>query len=256
MTTPNTTDRTTREQQAGQRPAEGATTTSGAASGQPARATTPGEPRGTQGERAQQVPVAQEGRQPPRETRREMQREPSGGGAPVRRRETGRGIAPYGVLGSPFALLQQVQSEMDRLFEDFGLGGRSAMSPWRTTGRGLGGATSGAGPSPWAPQLDVFRRGDELVVRADLPGLGKDDVSVEVEDGVLTLRGERRQESTEDREGYYWSERSYGSFERSVALPEGVDESQAKASFRDGVLEVTVPAPKAEPQRKRRIEIG
>jgi HSP20 family protein len=242
------------------------------------------EPRGGQAaggrtgeaERAQQVPISREGEQargemqrgetPRGETPRgEMQRGEMQRGAGLPGRRAGSpygGLAPADAFTNPFALMHQLQSEMDRLFEDFGFG-RGLLSPFAATMRaprtsgspGMTRQRAGQAQSLWSPQLDVFRRGDELVIRADLPGLSKEDVTVDLEEGVLTIRGERRQEAQEDREGFYWSERSYGSFERSVPLPEGVDESQARASFRDGVLEVTVPAPKAEERRARRIDI-
>jgi HSP20 family protein len=204
--------------------------------------------QGPQTERQQQVPTS---------------REAGRGGGALARTQRPSGVSPWGApaggFGNPFALVQQLQNEMDRIFEGFGLG-RGFPSPFAsplgTAPRGLGArGSSTAGGELWAPQLDVFRRGDELVVRADLPGLSKDDVSIEVENDVLTIRGERKQEAHEDRDGYYWNERSYGAFERSVALPDGTDGDQAQASFRDGVLEVTLPAPKAPERRARRVEI-
>ena len=93
------------------------------------------------------------------------------------------------------------------------------------------------------------------MVRADLPGLNKDDVNVEVDNGVLAISGERRHESQEDRDGFYRSERSYGQFYRSIPLPEGVNPEQCEASFRDGVLDVTLPAPKQETRKARKIQV-
>jgi HSP20 family protein len=94
------------------------------------------------------------------------------------------------------------------------------------------------------------------VLRADLPGLAKEDVEVEVNEDSVTIRGERRHEREEEREGVYRSERSYGSFSRVVPLPEGTITDSAKATFRDGVLEVVMQAPGREVKRGRRIEIG
>ncbi|MFS8086965.1 MAG: Hsp20/alpha crystallin family protein [Acidobacteriota bacterium] len=90
----------------------------------------------------------------------------------------------------------------------------------------------------------------------DLPGLGRDDVRVQLADGALTIEGERRAERKENHDGFYRSERSYGKFYRKVSLPEGANTENAKASFRDGVLEVTMPAPKREPKAARKLEIG
>jgi len=92
------------------------------------------------------------------------------------------------------------------------------------------------------------------VIRADLPGLSKDDVNVEMNDDAITISGERRNENEEQREGYYRSERSYGSFYRQIPLPEGVNPKDAQATFRDGVLEITLKAPQLKSQ-KRRLEI-
>jgi HSP20 family protein len=146
------------------------------------------------------------------------------------------------VWSSPLALMRRMQDEMDRW-----LGSPGSTRNWT--------------PSPgdqldWAPAIDVFQRGSELVVRADLPGVSKDDVEVEVNDDSVTVRGERRYEREEERDGVYRSERSYGSFARVVPLPEGTISDSAKASFRDGVLEVVMQAPGREVKRGRRIEIG
>ena len=91
-------------------------------------------------------------------------------------------------------------------------------------------------------------------MRADLPGLKKDDVKVELTDEALTLSGERKEEKEEKREGYYRSERTYGSFYRYIPLPRGTKTDTAKAEFHDGVLEVKMQVPKSE-TRSRRLEI-
>jgi HSP20 family protein len=106
----------------------------------------------------------------------------------------------------------------------------------------------------WSPSMEILERDNELVIRADLPGLSKDDINVEVTDDMLTIAGERREERDETREGYRHSERRYGRFSRSFPLPEGINAEDVKAAFQNGVLEVTMPAPKRE-QRGRRIEI-
>lgn len=107
----------------------------------------------------------------------------------------------------------------------------------------------------WTPQIETFQRGDQFIVRADLPGMKKEDVDIELTDDALTIEGERREEREEDRGGYYRSERSYGSFYRVVPLPEGAITETAKASFNNGVLEITLQAPPKEVSRKRRVEI-
>ena len=141
---------------------------------------------------------------------------------------------------SPFGLLQEMSNEMSRLFDNLPLAS--------DTGRNLM-------PEVWAPQVDVLRKGENLVVRADLPGMSKDDISIDVTDNVMTIRGERREEKEEEREGYYWHERSEGYFSRSIPLPRGTNVDQAKARFDNGVLEVTMPAPRDEEQRGKKIDI-
>lgn len=143
---------------------------------------------------------------------------------------------------SPFGLMRRLSDEMDRIFGDWSIGG--------LFGGGLQELQA------WAPPVEVFQRGDELLIRADLPGLQKEDVNVEVTDDAVTIRGERRHEETEDREGYYRSERSYGTFLRVIPLPEGAITESAKATFKDGVLEITMPAPPKETRKSRKIELA
>jgi HSP20 family protein len=151
---------------------------------------------------------------------------------------------------SPFSLMRRFGEEMDRLFGDFSFGGGVASGFGREFGR-----LADLEGSMWLPQVEAFERGGKLIVRADLPGLTKDDVNVDITDDAIKIHGERRQEKEEDEEGYYRSERSYGSFYREIPLPSGVNHEEANASFRDGVLEITLPAP-ARQSSSRRIEIG
>jgi HSP20 family protein len=102
----------------------------------------------------------------------------------------------------------------------------------------------------------VFQRGNELVIRADLPGLNKDAIKVDLKDDGIVVQGERHREHQETREGLYRSERSYGSFYRWVPLPDGAMTDQARAHFKDGVLEVIMPAPPEHVTRGRRLEIA
>lgn len=189
------------------------------------------------------------------ETGRESGRESSttprrGLAAPVR----GAGLS----LASPFSLMRRVAEDMDRLFQDFGIGSPSlGLRPGR--GSLLDSDLWTEGPSlgrtAWTPQVETFRRGDKLVVRADLPGLRKEDVAVEIDNDVLTISGVRSDEHEEDRDGFYRSERSYGEFFRAIPLPDGLDADESEASFEDGVLEVTFPAPKTPERRAKRIQI-
>jgi HSP20 family protein len=153
-------------------------------------------------------------------------------------------------FANPFQAFERLADEMDRMFGDFGIG-RSGLSPRR--GSWL------RSPSrewqTWAPEIEVFHRNSELVVRADLPGLTRNDIKVDATDDGITIQGERKREHEEEREGLYRSERSYGSFYRMIPLPEGAIVDQAKATFKDGVLEIVMPAPPEQVRRGRRLEI-
>lgn len=153
--------------------------------------------------------------------------------------ESGGALAPRGM--SPFALAQRMFDEMDRSF------GR--LVPW------FGGRTE-AGEA-WWPSVEVLEKEGNLVVQADLPGVKKEDVQVEVTNGDLQIRGERKREREETGRGYYRSERSYGSFSRYIPLPEGAKTDEARAQFKDGVLEISIPVPEsAKKGRQVPIETG
>jgi HSP20 family protein len=145
---------------------------------------------------------------------------------------------------SPFRMLEHFADEMDRMFDDFGLS--------QTRRR----RSAGDETLMWAPRVDVTQQSNELIIRADLPGLNKDDVKVDVTDDAVTIQGERRRERSDDEGGVYRTERSYGSFFRSIPVPEGAIVDQAKASFRNGVLEIRMPAPPEQVTTGRRLEIG
>jgi HSP20 family protein len=107
----------------------------------------------------------------------------------------------------------------------------------------------GIGPAEgrlWSPRIDVFQREGQLIVRADVPGVRKEDVNVELTDDGLVIEGERKAEQNVDEAGVHRVECTYGSFQRVIPVPEGIDVAQAKASFENGVLEVTVPLPKEQ----------
>jgi HSP20 family protein len=146
----------------------------------------------------------------------------------------------------PFATFWGGRDPFAPFWDAFGLGQRSWSTPSERT------ATSGWN---WSPQLEAFQRGNEYVVRVDLPGMKKDDVRIDVTDESITIEGERREEHEEDREGYYRSERRYGTFRRVVPLPEGALADTAKAHFNNGVLEIVVQAPPREVSCGRRLEI-
>src|SRR5687767_15164338 len=142
----------------------------------------------------------------------------------------------------PSRELTSLQSEMNRLFSTF------FDTPTQA-------GTNGGALRRWIPPMDLVETDDHFVLRADLPGLTDEDVSVELEDNVLTVSGERKSEH-EDREGgYYRVERASGAFARSLTLPEGVDADSVVASFDKGVLEVRIPKPEARKPRKVAINV-
>jgi HSP20 family protein len=146
-------------------------------------------------------------------------------------------------LPEPFNLLRQMTTELDRMFDE----------PW-TLSRW---PTDVAVPEAlsWAPKVDVVTKDNTLITRVDLPGMKKEDVQVEIEDGYLTLSGERTKEMKEEKDNVYREEREYGSFCRSVPLPKGIKADQVKATFNNGVLEVIVPLPVVEAATSPKIAI-
>jgi HSP20 family protein len=107
----------------------------------------------------------------------------------------------------------------------------------------------------WAPQLEVFERNEKFVVRVDLPGLKKEDVKIEVTHDQLTIEGERKLEKEEKDEGSYRTERTYGRFFRRIEIPEYVKAENAVATFKNGVLEIEMPAIPVPEVKKRTVEI-
>ena len=147
---------------------------------------------------------------------------------------------------SPFDMLRRLDEDVDRLFQQIWGGGRNLM-------RGRGADAQ----SMWMPQVELCEQGGKLHVFADLPGMKKEDVKLSLEGDQLILQGERQsnREEGEQGSGFYHSERSYGSFYRSIPLPDGVDPQTVQANFRDGVLDVTFEAPRRPQQQGRQIEI-
>ena len=134
--------------------------------------------------------------------------------------------------------------DIERMFEDFL--GRRWMRPARWE--------RAFAEAPAFPSVDVIDRDDELLVRAEVPGYRKDEIEISVADRVLTLKGETREEEKEEKGDYYRCEISRGTFSRTVALPAAVDDSKAKASMKDGMLELTLP--KLEKSRRHTITIS
>ena len=137
-----------------------------------------------------------------------------------------------------------LHSEMNRMFDEV-LGGLD---------RGRSGRQQGVQATEWAPSVDVFEKEGNLVIRAELPGVKQEDVDITVQDRVLTISGQRKEEQEQERDGYYVRERRQGAFRRSVMLPQGVDEGNIRARYEDGVLEVTVEGAAAV-REPRRIQI-
>lgn len=113
----------------------------------------------------------------------------------------------------------------------------------------------GASDITWSPRCDVTETDGTMVVHAELPGVDQKDVEVTLEGGMLTIRGEKRSEKKEEEKGRTHSERFFGSFARSISVPEGVDQSKIDAKFKDGVLEVRVPLPAAAKSEAKKIAI-
>lgn len=181
--------------------------------------------------------------------------EPSGGQRAQRsnfglaRRDQDYGYPSLFSGGGPFALLRRMEQEMDRMFEQLGLDAGGYAGQSRSRGSGM--------PSLWAPQIEMYERDGKLHVCTDLPGMKKEDIHVNVEDDVITIQGERRssEEGRDQQQGFYRSERSYGSFYRTIPLPEGVNAENAEATFRDGVLDIAFDAPTGQ-KRGRTLEIS
>ena len=106
----------------------------------------------------------------------------------------------------------------------------------------------------WVPEMDLVETEDHYLLKADLPGMKQDDVSIEAGDGALTISGERKIEYERKEKGFFRLERSFGKFSRSLTLPDGVDPDKIQAAFHDGVLDVTIPKP--EERKPRRIEVA
>jgi HSP20 family protein len=108
---------------------------------------------------------------------------------------------------------------------------------------------------PWTPAVDILETEEELVIKADLPGVEMNDIHVDIENGTLSLKGERKFASDEKRQGYHRIERSYGSFARYFDLPDTVDPDKVKADYKNGVLTVTLPKKEIAKPRSIKVEI-
>jgi HSP20 family protein len=181
------------------------------------------------------------------ETSREMQRREQGPrGMQQRRQQSGAnlmspfGLGPFGL--GPFSLMRRMQEDIDRMLSNtlLGQGQRDQVD---------------AGTADVIPAIETLQRGNEFVIRMDLPGVDIDNVEIDVGDDTVNVRGERRIERENERDGVYVSEVAYGAFERVIPLPQGAVTDDATARLVNGVLEIVVPAPSKEAQRGRRLDV-
>lgn len=154
------------------------------------------------------------------------------------RRSEERSLAQRG--GDPFSYLR---NQINRVFDDFW--GESWLEPRREMG-----------PAAFWPQVDVTETDKEIKVCAEIPGVDPKDIDVSVENGTLAIKGEKKYEREENEKGQYRMERSYGAFERTIALPAEVDESKAKAEFKKGVLKLTLPKRPGAASRRKKIAVS
>jgi HSP20 family protein len=144
------------------------------------------------------------------------------------------------VRWDPWTTLPSLQDRINRIFEEAfpkasaAKEGEFALSDWR-------------------PVVDTYEENDAIVIKAELPGVKKEDVSIDIKDNILTLKGERSHKADIKEENYYRRERSYGKFHRAFTLPDAVDPNRIDASYKDGVLKITLP--KAEETRAKKIDI-
>jgi HSP20 family protein len=140
---------------------------------------------------------------------------------------------------TPRGNLQSFQDEMNRMFNQFFQGGTGEEAGW--------------GVRTWAPPVDIYETDDALILKAELPGVSKDDVSIDIHQNTLILRGQRKHEAEVKEENYHRVERAYGTFQRSFMLPTLVDQEHVQATYTDGVLELRLP--KSEAAKPKRIAI-
>lgn len=140
------------------------------------------------------------------------------------------------VRWDPFRDMAQISDRLNRMFAD------ESLRTFRDDAYGA-----------WIPPVDILEKGENLIIRAELPGVQKDEIDVRIENGILSLRGERKRESEGEEDGAYRLERVYGSFSRSFALPTTVDSSRVAATFKEGVLEISIP--KSEEAKPKRVKI-
>jgi HSP20 family protein len=174
-----------------------------------------------------------------------MQRSESSLSEPAR---TGTAFGP-GLLPllTPFTLMRRLMEDIDRLAQAGGANAEDAgLAPWPAYPTAL----------TWVPALEIFERDSQLVIRTELPGVKKEQLRIDAEPGRLILSGERSQDVEQKGSNFFRSERRYGSFRRVVPLPDGADVQRATARFNDGVLEITIPAPRVKTSHQIEIQAG
>lgn len=162
-----------------------------------------------------------------------------------------RDLLPFGSSSVPVSRganpIVSFQDEMNKLFNDF-FGDASLPSWWR-------GSDAGSAAFAVSPALDVAESDKEFRVTAEVPGMEIKDVQINIADGYVTIKGEKKQEEKEEREGYFRQERSYGSFQRVIALPDNANFDKADASMKNGVLTIVVPKKAGAQSKERKLEI-
>ena len=143
------------------------------------------------------------------------------------------------VRWNPFGEMTAMQNRINRMFNE----------PYWPTGR----MDDDTGMGMWNPVVDLYEKDDHFVIKAELPGVNKKDIAIDLKDRVLTLSGERSYENEVKEENYYRRERSYGKFQRAFTLPADVDSDKIKAEFNDGLLNIEVPKP--EQQKPKQVTI-
>jgi HSP20 family protein len=153
-----------------------------------------------------------------------------------------KGLAPA-AFQTPFTLMRRLSDDLERMFDEVGFRRPLAL------------LTPEKPAFEWTPAIEMFEKEGKLFVRAELPGLTKKDVKVDVADDLLTIQGERKEEKELKEKGYLRTERFYGTFYRQIALPEGAKPDAAKATFKEGVLEIELPVEVKKPAAGRTLPI-
>jgi HSP20 family protein len=152
-----------------------------------------------------------------------------------------RALTPWRPRRELETLQRRMDDLFDRLTERFFGPGEGEYSVW--------------GKEAWVPAIESHVEGDNLIVKADLPGIDPKEVSIAVQGNQLTIEGERKREEKKEEKDYFYQEVAYGKFSRTMTLPEGVDADKIKANYKNGVLEITMPAPKQLASKKVQIEV-